>query len=114
MKKQHSTTNRWLSLLLCAAILIGLFPLVSVVADEGYTGVIADKDKGYGPGTVNALPGGITDEAFRKTYVTNGGRLSLNSKFELVDSKNYDGAGDRLPAGTMEGDRNANGGPATS
>ncbi|MBR2421298.1 MAG: hypothetical protein IKB09_02965 [Oscillospiraceae bacterium] len=107
MKKKHSTTNRWLCLLLCAAILIGLFPLGSVVANESYTGVIADKDKGYGPGTVHALPGGIDDEQFLKTYVYNGGKLSLNSKFQLVASQNYDGAGDRLPAGTMEGDRNA-------
>lgn len=107
MNKHHSTRNRLLSLLLCAAILIGLFPLASVVADEGYTGVIADKDKGYGPGTVSAAPGGISDEAFWKTYVYNGGPLSLNSKFKLVDSKNYDGAGDRLPSGTMEGHKNA-------
>ena len=103
MKQHHSPLTRLLSLLLCAALLLGLLPpLVLRVTAKSYTGVVAEADKDYGP--VNVVPSALTDnEHFMKTYVTNGGPLSLNSKFKLAKEENYSGSEDHLPSGTIEG-----------
>lgn len=103
MKQQHTPKNRLISFVLCAVMLLGLLPPLALrVAAESYNGVVAASDKDYGP--VNVVPSALKyNSSFMSSYVTNGGRLSLNGKFRLVDSQNYNKASDHLPSGTIEG-----------
>ena len=105
MKQHHSPQIRLISLLLCAAVLLGLLPpLVLRATAKGYNGVIAESDKDYGP--ISLVPSALSgNQEFMTAYVSNGGKLSLNGRFKLVKSQNYDGDENRLPTGTIQGDK---------
>ena len=105
MKQHHSPQIRLISLLLCAAVLLGLLPpLVLRATAKGYNGVIAESDKDYGP--ISLVPSALCgNQEYMTAYVSNGGKLSLNGRFKLVKSQNYDGDENRLPTGTIQGDK---------